>query len=66
MISERALPGLRAFQPDDLPRVLEFFGTCCAVTNFSDGFHPGAPVYRVCGETIAAHIADFVTKETSP
>ncbi|MBK6865767.1 MAG: SGNH/GDSL hydrolase family protein [Ideonella sp.] len=32
----------------------------------SDGFHPGAPVYRVCGETIAAHIADFVSKETSP
>ena len=23
----------------------------------SDGFHPGEPVYRVCGEAIAAHIA---------
>jgi lysophospholipase L1-like esterase len=23
----------------------------------SDGFHPGEPVYRICGETIAAHVA---------
>ena len=23
----------------------------------SDGFHPGEPVYRACGEAIAAHIA---------
>lgn len=23
----------------------------------SDGFHPGEPVYRVCGEALAAHIA---------
>jgi len=22
----------------------------------SDGFHPGEPVYRVCGEAIALHI----------
>jgi hypothetical protein len=22
-----------------------------------DGFHPGEPVYRACGEAIAAHIA---------
>jgi len=25
----------------------------------SDGFHPGEPVYRVCGEAIAAHIASL-------
>ena len=23
----------------------------------SDGFHPGEPVYRACGEALAAHIA---------
>ena len=23
----------------------------------SDGFHPGEPVYRVCGEALARHIA---------
>jgi hypothetical protein len=22
-----------------------------------DGFHPGEPVYRACGEAIAAHLA---------
>jgi lysophospholipase L1-like esterase len=22
-----------------------------------DGFHPGEPVYRACGEALAAHIA---------
>jgi GNAT superfamily N-acetyltransferase len=35
------LPGLRAFQPDDLPRVLEFVGTCCVITDFCGCFHPG-------------------------
>ena len=29
----------------------------------SDGFHPGAPVYRACGAAIAAHIARITTKE---
>lgn len=38
---ERTLPELRAFQPDALRRVLEFAGTCCAITDFSDSFHPG-------------------------
>lgn len=30
-----------------------------------DGFHPGAPVYRACGEALAAHIArlDIATTE---
>ena len=23
----------------------------------SDGFHPGEPVYRACGEALAAHVA---------
>lgn len=26
----------------------------------SDGFHPGEPVYRYCGNTIAAHVAQHV------
>lgn len=29
----------------------------------SDGFHPGEPVYRVCGETLAAFVAELTTKE---
>ncbi|HRI18852.1 MAG TPA: SGNH/GDSL hydrolase family protein, partial [Burkholderiaceae bacterium] len=33
----------------------------------SDGFHPGEPVYRACGEAIAAHIALLLNpKETNP
>jgi lysophospholipase L1-like esterase len=32
----------------------------------ADGFHPGEPVYRICGEALARFIADkhFNTKET--
>ena len=26
----------------------------------SDGFHPGEPVYRVCGEALALHVARIV------
>jgi lysophospholipase L1-like esterase len=26
----------------------------------SDGFHPGEPVYRACGEAIARYIADHI------
>ena len=33
-------------------------------TMASDGFHPGAPVYRTCGEAIAAHIARLNPEET--
>jgi lysophospholipase L1-like esterase len=29
----------------------------------SDGFHPGEPVYRACGEALAAHIARLGSKE---
>ena len=29
-----------------------------------DGFHPGEPVYRVCGEALAAHIAELSGKQT--
>jgi ribosomal protein S18 acetylase RimI-like enzyme len=35
------LPELHAFQTDDLRRVLDFAGTCCAITDFESGFHPG-------------------------
>jgi len=31
----------------------------------SDGFHPGEPVYRACGEALAAHIAEW-TQESRP
>jgi NADP-dependent 3-hydroxy acid dehydrogenase YdfG len=27
-----------------------------------DGFHPGEPVYRICGEALAAHIATLTTE----
>ena len=26
----------------------------------SDGFHPGEPVYRACGEALAAHVAGWL------
>lgn len=29
-----------------------------------DGFHPGEPVYRACGEAVAAFIEHVITKET--
>ena len=32
----------------------------------ADGFHPGAPVYRVCASAIAAHIAHEVLPELRP
>jgi lysophospholipase L1-like esterase len=32
----------------------------------SDGFHPGEPVYRACGEALAAHIATLDLEETTP
>ncbi len=38
---ESGLLELRAFQMGDLPRVLAFAGECCALTDFSDSFHPG-------------------------
>jgi lysophospholipase L1-like esterase len=30
----------------------------------SDGFHPGEPVYRACGEALAAHIAPLIAEPT--
>jgi len=27
-----------------------------------DGFHPGEPVYRACGEALAAHVAGLVLR----
>jgi lysophospholipase L1-like esterase len=33
----------------------------------SDGFHPGEPVYRACGEALARFVAEkMITKETRP
>jgi lysophospholipase L1-like esterase len=31
------------------------------VTMASDGFHPGEPVYRICGEALAEHVAAIVS-----
>jgi hypothetical protein len=28
----------------------------------SDGFHPGEPVYRACGEALAAHVAQVASR----
>jgi lysophospholipase L1-like esterase len=40
--------------------------TLGAATMASDGFHPGEPVYRACGEALAGFIADQLTSmETS-
>jgi lysophospholipase L1-like esterase len=40
--------------------------TLGAATMASDGFHPGEPVYRACGEALAGFIADRITSmETS-
>lgn len=41
MILAPDLPGLRAYAPEDLPRVLEFVGTCCVLTDFGGSFHSG-------------------------
>ena len=30
----------------------------------SDGFHPGEPVYRACGEALAAHVATLAMNRT--
>ncbi len=40
MIAAPDLTGLRAYQPDDLARVLHFVGECCAQTDFCC-LHPG-------------------------
>jgi lysophospholipase L1-like esterase len=37
-----------------------------ADTMAADGFHPGEPVYRVCGEALASHIAASVWPALSP
>jgi ribosomal protein S18 acetylase RimI-like enzyme len=36
-----ALDGLRSYQPQDLDRVLQFVGDCCAACDFCGCFHPG-------------------------
>jgi lysophospholipase L1-like esterase len=48
-----------------VPIVLRLDASCMA----SDGFHPGEPVYRTCGEALARHIATTIlttTTETTP
>lgn len=32
----------------------------------ADGFHPGEPVYRICGEAIAAHLASTIQSRERP
>ncbi|WP_280154432.1 SGNH/GDSL hydrolase family protein [Piscinibacter sp. XHJ-5] len=46
-----------------VPIAITLDASCMA----SDGFHPGEPVYRVCGEALARHIAiTFPASETHP
>ena len=33
-------------------------------TMAADGFHPGEPVYRICGEALAAHVAALLGRPT--
>ena len=35
-------------------------------TMAADGFHPGEPVYRHCGEAIAAHVARHIGQANHP
>jgi lysophospholipase L1-like esterase len=37
-----------------------------AETMAADGFHPGEPVYRYCGETLAAHVARRIGRANHP
>jgi lysophospholipase L1-like esterase len=32
----------------------------------ADGFHPGEPVYRLCGQATADHLISVMSKETTP
>jgi lysophospholipase L1-like esterase len=45
-----------------VPIELSLDASCMA----SDGFHPGEPVYRACGEALARHIATRTTTEPRP
>ena len=46
-----------------VPIAMQLDASCMA----ADGFHPGEPVYRVCGETLARHVAmlQFPSEETT-
>lgn len=67
MINERILAGLRAFQPEDLRRVLNFVGTCCTITDFCGCFHPGDISHflsnRLRGQNLSQHL--FFTQDTN-
>jgi GNAT superfamily N-acetyltransferase len=39
------LDGLRSYAPQDLDRVLQFVGECCAVYDFCGCFHPGDVIH---------------------
>ena len=43
-----------------VPIAISLDASCMA----SDGFHPGEPVYRTCGEALARHIATHIPLET--
>jgi lysophospholipase L1-like esterase len=36
-----------------------------SATMAADGFHPGEPVYRICGEALAGHVAALVSSFTA-
>jgi lysophospholipase L1-like esterase len=53
-----------ASRPDvsHVPIAITLGPSCMA----SDGFHPGEPVYRACGQALARHIAEKILTETTP
>jgi lysophospholipase L1-like esterase len=59
---DEALARWAATRPDvsHVPIDIRLDASCMA----SDGFHPGEPVYRACGEALARHIATRRTETT--
>jgi len=59
---DAAMARWAATRPDvsHVPIAIRLDASCMA----SDGFHPGEPVYRTCGEALARHIATTIITET--
>jgi lysophospholipase L1-like esterase len=61
---DTAMARWAATRPDvsHVPIAIRLDASCMAI----DGFHPGEPVYRTCGQALARHIAEKILTETSP
>jgi lysophospholipase L1-like esterase len=61
---DTAMARWAATRPDvsHVPIAITLDPSCMA----SDGFHPGEPVYRICGQALARHIAETIITETTP